>query len=115
MERAYAKKSKRKRNFLAEYFKNFGLRQTVGLVITACAIALIFGLIFKSELTLLIGFSVYAAAAFLSMLMSISAMTKNHRRSPEFKRAMVNLIIMTVIFAVALFASIYTGINGIFK
>ena len=109
------KRRKRKSNFLVEYFKNFGLRQLVGLIMVASAIALIFGLIFKSELTLLIGFSAYAAAALLSMVMSIVTMTKNHRHSPEFKRAMVNLIIMTVIFGIALFASIYTGINGIFK
>lgn len=114
MERAKVKRRK-KSNFIVEYFRGFGLRQLVGLIIIACSIALIFGLIFKSEMTLIIAFSVYAAAAFLSMAMSIVTMTKNHPRSPEFKRAMVNLIIMTVIFAIALFASIFTGINGIYK
>jgi heme A synthase len=104
---------RRKRNFWAEYFKTFGLRQLVGLVMIACSIALIFGLIFKSEVTLLIAFSVYAAVAFLSVLMSIWTMLKNNRRSPEFKRAMVNLIIMVVILALALFAAIFTGVNGI--
>lgn len=106
---------RRKRNFLAEYFRNFGLRQFVGLAMIACSIALIFGLIFKSEITLLIAFSVYTAAAFFSMLMSVVTMIKNNRRSPEFKRAMINLIIMAVIFALALFAAIFTSVNGIFR
>lgn len=106
---------RRKRNFWAEYFRNFGLRQLVGLIMVACSIALIFGLIFKSEITLLIAFSVYSVAALFSMLMSVITMIKNNRRSPEFKRAMINLIIMTVIFALALFAAIFTGVNGIYR
>ncbi|HEY8390855.1 MAG TPA: hypothetical protein VIL26_07930 [Clostridia bacterium] len=106
---------RRKRNFLTEYFRNFGLRQLIGLVMIACAIALIFGLIFKSELTLLIAFSVYAAVTFLSIFTSVLVMVKNNRRSPEFKRAMVNMIIMLVIFALALFAAIFTGTHGIYR
>ena len=106
---------RRKRNFFAEYFRTFGLRQLIGLVMVACSIALIFGLIFRSEITLLIAFSVYSAAALCSILMSVLTMIKNNRRSPEFKRAMINLIIMTVIFALALFAAIFTGVNGIFR
>jgi len=115
MERAKARRRRRKSNFLAEYFRNFGLRQLVGLIIIACSIALIFGLIFQSQLTLVIAFSIYAAGAFLSIMMSIITMIKNNPRSPEFKRAMVNLIIMIVIFAIALFASIFTGVRGIYK
>lgn len=115
MQGTNVKRRKKKSNFLAAYFKDFGLRQFVGLIIIACSIALIFGLIFKSQLTLLIAFSVYAGGAFLSMAESVMIMTKAHKRSPEFKRAMVNLIIMTVIFAIALFAALFTGLRGIYR
>lgn len=108
-------KKHKKKNFLQKYFSDFGIRQLVGLLIIGSSIALIFGLIFMSELTLIIAFSVYAAATLLSVLQSVFIMIKNNRRSPVFKRSMINLIIMAVIFSLSLFGVIFTALHGIYK
>lgn len=113
--REKARRAKKKKNFFAQYFSNFGLRQLSGILFLLSAIAIIVGLIIKHELTLLISFSVYAAAAALAIIHSIKGMIGRNKKSPEFKRATINLIIVSVILIIAVLGIIFIAINGIYK
>lgn len=119
LTRRTANRNRRRRNkstnpFKA-YFSNFGLRQTAGLLMIAAAIVLIVGLAIKSELTIIIGISVYLAAAVISLVITIISLARTHKKSPAHKRSAVNLVVMSVIVLIAVAMLLYTLFNGIYR
>ena len=104
----------KKQNVFARYFADFGLRQICDILMIVGAIMLIVGLsisvasLSASIIVLGIGLGVYIVASGLAIVRAVLVLTsKINHRAPEYKRAIVNTVIMGVIFALAVFALIY--------
>lgn len=104
----------KKQNIFARYFENFGLRQICDMMMVAGAILLIVGLsisaasLSASLIVLGVGLGIYIVASGLAIARAVLVLTsKINHRAPEYKRAIVNTVIMGVIFALAVFALIY--------
>lgn len=96
------------------YFSNFGLRQICDIAMLLGAILLIVGLFvslgsLKAAYILLgIGLGVYIVACALSLVRTIKTIvTIDNHRNPEYKKAIVNTVIVAVILAVAIFGLVY--------
>lgn len=105
MERSYNKK-----NAFARYFTPFGLRQIGDMLMLAGFVVLIVGLC-TVDSVLLAGFICYGLGAACAIARScITMATVKNRRDPNFKSAVINLAIMGVLFALALFGIIWTAV-----
>ena len=97
----------KKRNFIQAYFSDFGIRQICDFLMLAGAIVLFVG-IFVSNVVITVGLGIYIVAAALAIFRSARVLlSKINRRSPEYKNAIINTVIMGVIFVLALFGFIY--------
>lgn len=98
---------KKKRNAFVRYFVPFGLRQVCDLVMLIGGILLIVGLC-TVDGVLLAGFISYVLGSGISIFRCTMIMikTQNHR-DPAFKSAIVNTVIMGVLFALAVFGLIW--------
>lgn len=98
----------KKQNFIAAYFSDFGLRQICDFLMLAGAIVLIVGLC-TTEIVLTIGFGIYAVASAIAIIRSVTVLlSKINHRAPEYKNAIVNTIVMSVIFALTVFGFIFS-------
>ena len=96
------------------YFSNFGLKQICDLTMVLGAVLLLVGLFvslgsLSASLVILgVGLGVYIVATALALVRTITVLVtvKNHR-NPEYKRAVINTVIMAIIFAIAVFGLIY--------
>lgn len=97
----------KKQNFIQAYFSDFGLRQICDFLMLGGAVVLIVGL-FNMKTVLMVGLGIYVVAAALAIVRSTVVLVSgiNHR-APEYKNALINVIIMSVIFALALFGFIF--------
>ncbi len=104
MARARAKKQ----NFIVRYFSDFGLRQICDFLMLAGAIVIIVGLC-TEQIVLTVGLGIYILAAAIAVLRSVKVLLSgiNHR-APEYKNAVVNVIIMSVILALAVFGFVWS-------
>ncbi len=103
-------RSRKNQNAFVRYFTPFGLRQVGDILMLAGFIVLIVGLC-TVEGVLLAGFICYGLGAACAIARSCMTMiTVKNRRAPEYKSAMINLIIMSVLFALALFGIIWTAV-----
>ena len=97
----------KKKNFIQAYFSDFGIRQICDFLMLGGAIVLLVG-IFVSNIVITIGLGIYLAATVLAIFRSVRVLvSKINHRSPEYKNAIINTVIMGVIFALALFGFIY--------
>ncbi|MDE7406571.1 MAG: hypothetical protein K2M89_06845 [Clostridiales bacterium] len=99
---------KRKKNVFVRYFTPFGLRQVCDLVMLVGVILLIVGLC-TVDGVLLAGFIAYALGSGLSVArccMVLFSKKINHR-DPAYKAAIINAVIMGVLFALAVFGLIW--------
>ncbi len=97
----------KKRNFIQAYFSDFGIRQVCDFLMLAGAIVLLVG-IFVSNVVITVGLGIYLVASALAIFRSARVLlSKINRRSPEYKNAIINTVIMGVIFVLALFGFIY--------
>ena len=94
-------------NFIQAYFSDFGLRQICDFLMLGGAVVLIVGL-FNMKTVLMVGLGIYVVASALAIVRSTVVLVSgiNHR-APEYKNALINVIIMGVIFALALFGFIF--------
>lgn len=99
---------KKKVNPFVLYFKPFGLRQICDFLMLASLVVLIVGLC-TNNTVLLAGFAVMTAASLCAITRSCLTLfsKKVHHRSPEYRSAIINVIIMSVIFALSLFGLIW--------
>ena len=104
-----------KKNIFKSYFVPFGLGQVCDILMLLGAITLIVGLFVAignvevSEILLLIGLIIYVVASVLAVLRAVLVLVNkeiNHR-SPEYKRAIANTVIMGVILALAVFGLVW--------
>ena len=97
----------KKRNFIQAYFSNFGVRQICDFLMLGGAIVLLVG-IFVSNIVIAVVMGIYIVATLLALYRSVRVICgKINHRSPEYKNAIINTVIMGLIFALALFGFIY--------
>lgn len=103
-----------KKNAIAHYFENFGLKQICDIMMILGAVLLIVGLfvsiasVVASEIILGIGLGIYIIACILALVSTVKVLlSKINRRSPEYKRAITNTVIMGVILALAIFGFVF--------
>lgn len=97
----------KKRNFIQAYFSNFGIRQICDILMFGGAVVLLVG-IFVSEIVIAVGLGIYLVATALAIFRSVRVLcSKINHRSPEYKNAIINTVLMGVIFALALFGFVY--------
>lgn len=97
----------KKQNFVAAYFSDFGLKQICDFLMIAGVVLLIVGLC-TTEIVLTIGFAVYAVAAAIAVIRAAKVLVtvKNHR-APEYKNAIVNVSVMSVVLLLTLFGFVW--------
>ncbi len=100
--------TKKKQNGFVAYFTPFGLRQVCDFIMIIGFVLLIAGLC-TNDGVLLAGFICYCVGALVSIARCIKIIVKTtNRRDPAFKTALINIIIMGVLFALSLFGLIWT-------
>ena len=100
-------KKKNKNPFIA-YFTPFGLRQTTDLLMLVGAIVIFVGIFTHSfandaNIVIVVGMSMYVVACCIAIYRCIRVMLKKdvNKRSAEFKNAIINICIMSVILVLA--------------
>jgi len=100
-------KKKKKKGAFARYFTPFGLRQVCDLLMIFGAIMMFIGLFVHGfmgiNIVVLIGLGMYVVASLLAMFRCLKVITNKEisKKSMERKRAVTNIIIMSVILALA--------------
>lgn len=104
--------ARKKKNVFVRYFTPFGLRQVCDLVMLAGFILLIVGLC-TNDGVLLAGFICYALGALGAIVRCCLVLfSKNiNHRDPAYKSAIINVVIMGVLFALAVFGLVWTIIR----
>lgn len=98
----------KKKNPIAAYFFPFGLKQLTDLLMLGGAIVLLVGL-FTANIIITVGLCIYALAAAIAIFRSVKVLTsKINKRSPEYKAAIVNTVVMGIIFVLTVFGIIYS-------
>lgn len=99
-----------KKNVFVRYFTPFGLRQIGDLLMLAGFVVLIVGLCTVNAV-LLAGFICYGAGSACAVTRCVITLvkTKNHR-DPTFKNAVINVCIMGVLFALAVFGIVWAAV-----
>ncbi len=100
----------KKKNIFQRYFENFGLKQICDILMVIAFILVIVGWILwrTTEIVLNISFALFVLTSVLSIIRCINIIHKEpNKRSPERRAATVNIVIMLIFFAVALFALIW--------
>lgn len=101
-------RTRKKQNIFVRYFTPFGLKQVCDFVMVIGFVLLIVGLCTIEEV-LLAGFICYAIGAAMSIALCVKTLvTVKKKRDPVRKSAVVNVSIMSVLFALALFGMIWT-------
>ena len=108
-------KKNKKPNIFARYFANFGLRQICDILMVLGALTLLVGLFVSisavraSVVILIVGLCIYIVGCIVALVRTVSVLVnkKINHRSPEYKKAIVNTIIMGLIFALAVFGLVY--------
>ena len=100
--------TKKKKNVFVRYFTPFGLRQVCDLVMLVGAILIFVGLL-TVDGVLIAGFISYVLGSCLSLVrccMVLFSKKINHR-DPAYKAAIINAVIMGVLFALAVFGLVW--------
>lgn len=99
--------AKKKRNIFVRYFTPFGLRQVCDLIMLVGAILIFVGLL-TLDAVLLAGFICYVIGTAMSIVRCCLVLfSKINHRDPAYKSAITNLVIMGVLFALAVFGTIW--------
>lgn len=98
----------KKQNFIVNYFSDFGLRQICDFLMIAGAVVIIVGLCTK-QIVMTVGLAIYIVASAVAIIRSVKVLLSDiNHRAPEYKNAVVNVIIMAAIFALAVFGFIWS-------
>ena len=93
------------------YFSHFGIKQVCDITLIAASIVLIVGMFVEPVAVAITGFALFIAGAAVSIVRVLLVMTRKiSHSSPEFKNALVNIIIMTIVLALAIFGLVYNCI-----
>ena len=102
----------KKKCFVAKYFENFGIKQINDILLVLGMITLIIALClygnFQASAILVVCASVILCAAFaIGLVRHIMTAKSTSKHHPEFKHAIVNIVITGIGVAITLFAFIY--------
>lgn len=98
----------KKQNVFAAYFSNFGLRQICDFLMVGGMIVMIVGLC-TAEIVITVGMGIFILASVLALFRSVRVLfSKINHRSPEYKNAIINTVIMGIIFALAVFGFVWS-------
>ncbi|MCL2861904.1 MAG: hypothetical protein FWE22_05805 [Firmicutes bacterium] len=90
------------------YFSKLGLRHLADLLMLVGAILIFIGL-FVMGAVMSVGLAFYVVGAGIAIYRVAKIMLSGiSKKSPEFKRALINAVIMALIFGLALFGFIYS-------
>lgn len=110
--------TKKQQNFFVRYFSNFGIKQACDIAMLVGAIVLIVGLfvalasVTAANIILIVGLSIYVLASATAVYMAVRVLLSDlNRRSPEYKRAIANTVVMGVLFALSVFGLIWAIIS----
>lgn len=105
------KPRKRRRNAFERYFIPFGLRQICDIIMVLAAIMLIIGMAIyqKTQIVLIVGLSLMILGSLIAIYRSSRVLMSGlNKRSPEYKSAVTNIIIMAIICVIAILGLVYT-------
>lgn len=96
-----------KKNFIAKYFENFGLKQISQILLLVGAITLIVSLFLLNSvqgcvITAIIGSALIVIASAIGIVMHVLTIVKTNRHRVEFKNAVANLVIAIVLLAISI-------------
>lgn len=98
----------KKRNAFKDYFSNFGLRQICDFLMVGGMIVMIVGLC-TTEVVVTVAMGIFIVASVLALVRSVKVLfSKINHRAPEYKAAIINTVIMGVVFALATFGFIWS-------
>ena len=103
---------KKKQNVFVRYFVPFGVRQVGDLAMLIGGILLLIGL-FTVEGVLIASFIAYILGSGISIARCCTVLfskSVNHR-DPAYKSAIINIVIMGVLFALAVFGLVWTFVG----
>ncbi|MDR3021111.1 MAG: hypothetical protein LBU60_00290 [Clostridiales bacterium] len=97
----------KKPNLIVRYFTPFGLKQVADVLMVVATIVAIVGLSTSNEQVLIVGFVFYMLASAIAVLMCLRVLKSGiNKRAPAYKSAYLNIIIMSVVLVVSIFALI---------
>jgi hypothetical protein len=102
---------KKRRSAFAQYFIPFGFRQICDIMMLVAFVVLIVGMCVyaSTSMVLLIGLAIFFVASSIAVARSIRILASGiNKRSPEFKHALVNTILFTLLTVLAVVAFILT-------
>ena len=104
----------KKKNFIARYFTNFGIKQISEILIFVGLIALIVSLFFIDQVEFAkifmgVTLGVLALAYALGVIRHVLVITnkKVNRRSPEYKHSITMIVVTGIMFALCLFGCLF--------
>lgn len=95
-------------NNFKSYFSHFGLRQICDITLLTAAIILLVGMFVQPVAVKIVGFVLFIVGSIIAIVRMILILVRGvNKSSPEFRNAIVNLVIMSVVFCLSLFGLIY--------
>lgn len=93
------------------YFSGFGLKQVCDIILISASIVLVVGMFVEPVAVAIVGFALFIVGSSVSIVRGImTLMRKISRTSPEFRNAVVNVIVMTIVFGLSIFGLVYHAI-----
>ncbi len=106
------KAKKKSKNFIAAYFKPFGLRQLCDILMLAGAIVIFVGF-FTEQIVITVGIAIYMFASLLAIFRSVRVLFNKdiNKRSPERRNAIINIVVMSVLVIIGVLALLAGYLN----
>ena len=104
---------KKKKNYIAAYFTPFGLKQLCDITMVLAAIVIIVGMCITGVtfVVAFVGSILMALGAAIAILRCVKVFTSGiNNRSAAYKNAIINVVIMGIIFALSVFLAIYLAV-----
>lgn len=110
------KKSSGTRVKVKKRFSDYALRLFTAIVLIAAAIVALVGICIPDEVTALVGFYLYLVGAIMGIAGCLEVMVAvKIRKAPAYKRSLVGLIVLIVLFALALTGVLLSHLGGFFN
>ncbi|MBR6788902.1 MAG: hypothetical protein IKM44_03755 [Clostridia bacterium] len=91
-----------------KYFSSFSLRHVCDLTLVVGAVFLLVGIFVSPIWVSIVGYSLFIIGAGLSVVRAIIAITKVvSKKSPEFRNAIINMVIMIIVLGLSVFGLVY--------
>lgn len=100
------------KNIIAAYFIPFGLKQICDIILIIASIVLLVGMFVPPVAVQIVGFALFIVGSGLAIIRLVRVLiAKTTKMNPEKRNSIINIIIMSCVFCVALFGLIYTCVT----